>query len=315
MNQSAQRVRLRSSVRRRNAIGFAVVFLAVFGVICFFTSSVFVRNSDASSPSQIVLNSNFKVATASQNLVALAQETATPVPLDQLQVDVYPFSVVPGGVRTPLELREASNRDEVVGKHYAGFDFNKARVIQVRQPRLVYVSYRIDEKIFWTRKRLSLHVGEKLITDGKTTVRTRCGNQVSVVPHVLPHVITSPPEPAVESLDRPITAPVAPPIPFESALLRSPGFEAKAQPPLGGGFSPGLPGPSPIGGGGCVPGRSCFTPPTSGPPPVNMAEPDAPSLLGSLALFWVGVVGVCFHRWKIRREHSARGTQHSAIGN
>jgi hypothetical protein len=307
LNHSA-RARRRSSVRRRNATGVAVGVLAVLVLI---VTSIFVRYSGEPPSSQIVLNSNFKLATASQSLVTLAQETIPPAALGRSQREVYPYSVVPGGVKTTQELREATNRDEVVSAHYEGFDFSKARVIQVRQAKLVYVSYRIGGNIFWTRKRLSLQVGEKLITDGKTTARTRCGNQVSVVPHV----VTSPDEPSLEALDRVIAAPVAPPIPFESALLKSPEFEARAQPPLGGGFSPGLPGPSPIGGGGCGSGRSCFTPPTSGPPPINMADPDAPSLLGSLGLFWIGVAGVCFHRWKIRRERSAVSTQHSVHGN
>jgi hypothetical protein len=272
--------------------------LAVLGLISLVARPVFLHYSDESLSSQIVVNSNFKFASASQNLITLAQETIPPIVIGRSQREVYPYSVVPGGVRTTKELREASNRDEVVRTHYAGFDFDKARVVQVKQAKLVYVSYRIGGKVFWSQKRLSLHVGEKLITDGKTTARARCGNQVSV----LPHVVTSPAEPSMEVLDRAIAAPVAPPVPFESALLKSPEFEAKAQPPLGGGFPPGLPGPPPIGGGGCASGPSCFTPPTSGPPPINMAEPDTPSLLGSLGLFWIGVAGVCFHRWKMRSK-------------
>jgi hypothetical protein len=63
----------------------------------------------------------------------------------------------------------------------------------------VYLSYRRGDKIFWTRKQASLHKGEKLLTDGRTTSRTRCGNQVSV----LPQAKTAPNEPTMAELDRP----------------------------------------------------------------------------------------------------------------
>jgi hypothetical protein len=252
----------------------------------------------ASAVSRIAISSSPILASANLSLTTLAQQAAPTVRFAQAQRVVYPYSVIPGGVRTPQELRDASNRDGVVAAHYAGFDFGKASVIQLKEAKLVYVSYRIGDKVFWTRKRLSLHVGEKLITDGRTTARTRCGNQVSAARHQA----ASPAEPSVETLDQQIAEAVAPPVPFESALLKSPGFEATALPPLGGGLPPGLLGPPSIGGGGCTPGRSCFIPPPGGPPPVNMAEPDAPSLLGSLVLFWIGVVGVCFHRWKMRSK-------------
>jgi hypothetical protein len=87
----------------------------------------------------------------------------------------------------------------VVAEHYSSFDYKHARVVQVNQPKLVYLSYRRGDHIYWTRKQASLRVGEKLLTDGHTTARTRCGNQVSV----LPQAKTSPQEPTLAELDRP----------------------------------------------------------------------------------------------------------------
>ena len=112
---------------------------------------------------------------------------------------VYPYSVVPGGVRSAAELREIAAHDPVIARHYAGFDYARARVIEVDRPRMVYVSYRRGGQIHWTSKQASLHKGEKLLTDGRITARTRCGNQVSV----LPQVDTSPQEPMMAELERP----------------------------------------------------------------------------------------------------------------
>jgi hypothetical protein len=112
---------------------------------------------------------------------------------------VFPYSVVPGGVTSSAELQAVAAHDPVVAEHYAGFDYNRARVIEVSQPKLVYLSYRRGDKIFWTHKQASLHKGEKLLTDGHTTARSRCGNQVSV----LPQANTSQNEPTMAELDRP----------------------------------------------------------------------------------------------------------------
>jgi hypothetical protein len=112
---------------------------------------------------------------------------------------VYPYSVVPGGVKSADELQSAAAHDPVVAGHYLSFDYKHARLVQVNQPKLVYLSYRRGDHIYWTRKQASLRVGEKLLTDGRTTARTRCGNQVSV----LPQAETSPQEPTLAELDRP----------------------------------------------------------------------------------------------------------------
>jgi len=95
---------------------------------------------------------------------------------------IYPYSVIPGGVRSPEELKAVSERDPAVHEHYSRFDFRKARVVTVRESRLVYLSYRVGDKIYWTTKRVSLHNGEQLITDGTITARARCGNRVASLP-------------------------------------------------------------------------------------------------------------------------------------
>jgi PEP-CTERM motif len=113
---------------------------------------------------------------------------------------VYPYSIVPGGVHDPKELERVFERDPVVSAHYRGFDFRRARVVQLTEDRTVYVSYRIAGKVYWTTKRVLLHRGEKVITDGKMTLRTRCGNQVSDEARKE----VSPNEPAIARMEQPI---------------------------------------------------------------------------------------------------------------
>ncbi len=146
---------------------------------------------------------------------------------------IYPYSLVPGGVEDARELKWVAEHDPVVAEHYAGFDYTHARVVEVALARPVYVSYRIGNRVYWMHRRIGLHKGEKLITDGKITARGRCGNQVAENPQ--PAV--SPAEPAPEAFEHPMqaagTAIPSPPVPFESALLNRPQPELPPGGPLG----------------------------------------------------------------------------------
>lgn len=209
---------------------------------------------------------------------------------------VYPFSVVPGGVASGDELRNVAAHDPVVAAHYSGFDFKKAHVVAVDQPKLVYLSYRRNDHVYWTHRQASLHKGELVLTDGHITARTRCGNQVSV----LPQADVSPNEPTMAELERPdaIASGIERILPgnFNSQLLEvDPGlpigpssagssFSGLPQPvafvpfPVGGGSSGG---PITTPGNGCPPnstGNNCppVTPPPGPPgppPPTPVPEP------------------------------------------
>ncbi len=172
---------------------------------------------------------------------------------------VYPYSIVPGGVSSADELRQAAAHDSVIASHYAGFSYRRARLVQVKQAQKVYLSYRLHNKVYWTVRQASLHPGEKLLTDGNLTARARCGNQVSV----LPHVATSPEEPTLAELDRPdaIASGIAglPAAPESRLLAVDPSlpFGPSHTGPTGiagGGGPPGVFVPPPIGGGGAGPG-------------------------------------------------------------
>ena len=128
---------------------------------------------------------------------------------------MYPYSVVPGGIRNAESLRQASARDRAVARHFSHFDFDNAHLVRVTEPREVYVSYRIRDTIFWSRKRIRLHKGELLLTDGKIAARAKCGNQISET--AKPEVSDEEPEEAV--MEEPVALePIGPSLPIHPVL-------------------------------------------------------------------------------------------------
>ena len=194
-----------------------------------------------------------RTAEASRSLLLASQQEVL------RQMDgrpVYKYSVVAGGVRDVRELKWAAEHDPVVAMHYAGFDYDHARVVKLVLARTAYVSYRIGSKVYWTRHRVSLKKGETVITDGKMTARTRCANRVEEVPQQA----ASEAEPPAAKFDEPVhpdlgTVMTAPPVPFQSALMNrnpvpglGPAMPLTSFDPIGsGGFTPLLPAPLPAG--------------------------------------------------------------------
>jgi hypothetical protein len=148
----------------------------------------------------------------------------------------YPYSVIPGGVRDVADLQEHAARDYVVRRHFARFDYRHARLIRSDKARQVYLSYRLRDRIFWTRKKVRLLQAELLLTDGNITARARCGNQISETPKAE----VSEEEPAEEVLDQPVAdiEPIGPALPFRFPNVRPNIPGADAVPPAARSFSP-----------------------------------------------------------------------------
>jgi len=117
---------------------------------------------------------------------------------------VYRYSVIPGGAHSRAELVDAINRDEVVADHYRTVSLERVREESLTQARQAYVSYRINGRVYWTKHKVTLPAGEAILTDGKTTIRARCGNCIADEPQ-LP---TAEEEPKVAEFDA-----VAPAVP------------------------------------------------------------------------------------------------------
>ncbi|MGB8801039.1 MAG: hypothetical protein WCC97_10150 [Candidatus Acidiferrales bacterium] len=232
---------------------------------------------------------------------------AVPV-LEKTDRVIYPYSVIPGGVRNSAELRNAVAHDDTVAQHYADFNLRNARVMQLRETRAVFVSYRIGSRIFWTKNRLNLPAGETVVTDGEHMVRARCGNRLSDVPigpvlanEPLPEAMEIPADggllAAPESLSElplavpPTTAIVVPPLVPASIYIPivPPLF------PIGGTTSsPGIPSgplspPPPPSG---PPAGPPPPPPPATPPPISTPEPSD---------FWMLTTG-CACVWLMLRR-------------
>ena len=117
--------------------------------------------------------------------------------------EIFPYSVIPGGVRSARDLREAARQEALVAQHYSGFDFKSAHVIHAVKDKEVYVSYRIGSQIFWTRHKVTIHAGETLLTDGHNLARGRCGNRISESPKSP----ASPDEPSDFAMSNPVVFP------------------------------------------------------------------------------------------------------------
>jgi hypothetical protein len=112
----------------------------------------------------------------------------------------YLYSVITGGIGSVEELRQITERDPVVAKHFAGFDFEHAHLVTVSEKQSMYVAYRMGDKVYWTRKKIPLHTGETLISDGKIVARTRCGNRVAIAPLGPPAMV----DPLESDFDQPL---------------------------------------------------------------------------------------------------------------
>jgi hypothetical protein len=291
------RVRRRRSRRRRRIRRLRVGALFAVLLVALLTSGWLVNTrihhlskASAAQPPSSITQSLSVLATQTQ-IASARRVPARPV---------YRYSVIPGGVRTPEELQLAAQHDRAVAEHYAGFRYDKARLVRLRHAELVYLSYRMNGKIYWTRTRHMIPAGETIITDGQMAGRTRCANQLSV----RKQLSVSPNEPLHEALDQIDPPAMLPPqnltFPgeYQSAVLTGSGPGAPWLGPQAGTpwflFPPPLPvglgrdgacRPAVKGGGEFDSGTAddrCRPPsPPPNPPPATVPEPGTWILLGT----------------------------------
>ncbi len=193
--------------KRRRSRRFNVVrrwrWIAIFLVVCFFAWLALPRSSKivpwqrASSDSNLGANAFIDPRTETKGVLYLEANRNRPARV------VYPYSVVPGGIKSVEELKGAIATDPVVSADYATFDLASARIIRLDRDLSMHVSYRLGGQVYWTKKKLKLEKGETLITDGVNTARTRCGNLIS-------ETVSEPGfanEPTVQEMDAPLNPP------------------------------------------------------------------------------------------------------------
>ncbi len=292
-------LRRRSWYKRRLRIQRFLLASAAIAVIAFSCWQSFGRFLLPSTQTSQASPDSFWAKASRQDLGFVSRQSskrrvyATRVP------GVYPYSIVPGGLKSAQALRQAAASDKAVARHFSQFDYSRAHLVRLTEPREVYVSYRIRDTVFWTQKRIRLQAGEMLLTDGKITARAKCGNQVSDT--AKPEVSNE--EPEEDVLDQPVALePMGPAVPIR-ASLRAPELPAgqPAPPELyAGGFQfPYVPIGLPL------PPRDCSVLGAAGGPdchhhkkPPAVPEPSTMILLAS------GLAGI---GWRYRKHKGLAG--------
>jgi hypothetical protein len=290
----------RRSLRMRRGATVAVL-VAVIGFV-WWQNAARILHLPNLSTAQVLPDSFWKRANLRRDL-ALTPPHAKWHPKYVARIPgVYPYSVIPGGIRDMESLRKLAAQDRAVSKHYAQFDYANARFERVTEPREVYVSYRIRDTIFWTRRKIRLQVGEMLLTDGKITARARCGNQISEA--AKPEVSNE--EPEEDVLDQPVALePMGPSTPIRPVLEPPdlPAGQPIAPKLFANGFSfPIVPvGGAPVVGGPCKfedgkIDKKCF-------PHRRHSEVPEPSTLLLIAPGF----GLILRRWQLGRPAGGKG--------
>jgi len=248
-----------------------LTLVVVIPAFCYWWS-LSTKSSGISHPSSLTSVSDFSETSLNQ---AFFESEGPPPFAPSPAPQIFPYSVIPGGIRSARDLQEATRHEVLVAQHYSGFHFESAHAIHVVKDKKVYVSYRVGSHIFWTRRKVTIHAGETLLTDGRNLARGRCGNRISESPKSP----TSPDEPSDSILSAPLVFPEPSPLGFfvedvSGPLALLPPLSSSppsANTPPGGSFPPIFP-PVFIGPG---------SPSNPFPPPVPsiVSTPEPASLL------------------------------------
>lgn len=180
---------------------------------------------------------------------------------------IYPYSVIPGGVLSIEEIRRSIHADPVVAQHYADIYVDDLVPRRLDRPIDVYVSYRVNNAVYWSHHTIRLPAGELLWVNDRHMIRARCGNRVAfeLPPEAPKTPVPAPPEIVFEYGLPPIFPVASVPIIPKTTLAPRPFFVPVFYCCGGGGGG---------GGGGSVGPRS-------------IPEPSTLSLLaGSLLVWW-----------------------------
>jgi hypothetical protein len=183
------------------------LFVAVLVFACGFDWSVSQRRHVAGRVNSLS-SSNPGASASSDSVLASKNILPLSVRAERLRRVVYPYSLIPGGVHSIKELKNAILNDPVVSVEYASFHLAHARIIRLDRERTMHVSYRLGDRVYWTKRELKLSKGETLITDGELTARTKCGNMIAETPMAMSQVSAN--EPTAQALDTPVAEPYVP---------------------------------------------------------------------------------------------------------
>lgn len=165
-------------------------------------------------------------------------------------------------IHSVADFQKTVASDAVLADHFAGFNWENARLGRQEEEMLVYVSHRKGEVIKLTSKPIKLPKGDGYITDGVRVARTFCCNDINISPSA-----GNPAKP-------PPVAAIPPAIlPAEQS---SPGISLTSDPIF------------PISGGGGSSRTPDINPPPPPPPPPIQPVPEP----GTLALMGLGLAAL-----------------------
>src|ERR1700735_2659696 len=165
-----------SKIREQVSRGSGALLIATVALLCLAGGGTLFLSHKDTSPASKINAKVLSLPSVQRNEIAGGSTNLGSVVTGR---QLYPYSVVPGGVATPEELKSAVLRDPIVAAHYADFDVAKAHLVRLQEDHAFYVSYRLGNQIYWTKNKLTLFKGETLLTDGKHEARTRCANRLS----------------------------------------------------------------------------------------------------------------------------------------
>lgn len=209
---------------RRNPLPYRVVLPLVLALACLVAVWTFTSDVKQQDESKRVSVETLRPPADFPQSFPLSVPTASNSNRESSYRPVYPYSIIPGGISSVTELKNAIAQDSLVKAHYRDFNLAKARIVRVTKAKAVYVSYRRGGGIYWTTKTVTLSKGETVLTDGENASRTRCGNRISERP-TFP---TSPEEPPPPAFDQPVNA--AGPSLTPTSLAPTPSVFAPAPP-------------------------------------------------------------------------------------
>lgn len=119
----------------------------------------------------------------------VVREKLTPVVVEHTQVvervafnptthPVYNYSLIPGGVENVDDFCEQIQFDAA----FMGFNCAYAREIHLTNDIRVFMTFRKDGLVRWTRKPVLVRGGERVYTDGTRSFLARCANEIRFTP-------------------------------------------------------------------------------------------------------------------------------------
>jgi hypothetical protein len=121
----------------------------------------------------------FRLQMADRDAVVAAEIAAySPAPIARVASApknvVYNYSVIPGGEGNVSDFCEEVQSDAA----FKGFNCNVAYETTLRSPIAVFMTFKKNGHIYWTKHLVSVKAGELIYTDGHRSFLARCGNEI-----------------------------------------------------------------------------------------------------------------------------------------